>query len=59
MKKSELEQKTARREFLGAVAAGAAAFGLAALPISANASPFQSTENAVTDESNPDEWLMA
>lgn len=57
MKKNELEQKTARREFLGAVAAGAAAFGLAALPIGANASPFESTENTSMEETNPDEWF--
>lgn len=33
MKKNEQNQATARREFLGAVAAGAAAIGLAAFPV--------------------------
>ncbi|RXK61924.1 hypothetical protein ESA94_02625 [Lacibacter luteus] len=56
MKKNEQKQVTARREFLGAFAAGAAALGLASFPGAANAGAFLENSMA-TDESNPDEWF--
>ena len=39
MKKMKQDEMTARRQFLGTVAAGAAAFGLASFPLKLNAEP--------------------
>jgi len=57
MKKSQQQQTTARREFLGAMAAGAAAIGLAAFPGAVNAGSFLNDPVLATDETNPDEWF--
>ncbi|NCU04092.1 MAG: twin-arginine translocation signal domain-containing protein [Chitinophagaceae bacterium] len=56
MKDKTQEPVSARREFLGAVAAGAAALGLASLPIGAQAKELL-TGNTVADENNPEEWF--
>lgn len=56
MKDKTQEPVSARREFLGAVAAGAAALGLASLPMGTQAKELL-TGNSITDESNPDEWF--
>lgn len=52
MKQNEM---TARRQFLGSVAAGAAAFGLASFPLQLNAEPF--TPGEKTNPGSPDEWF--
>nr|WP_294904615.1 twin-arginine translocation signal domain-containing protein [uncultured Lacibacter sp.] len=56
MKDKTQEPVSARREFLGAVAAGAAALGLASLPMGTQAKELL-TGNSITNESNPDEWF--
>jgi len=61
LKQKAMKEKTqkhvpARREFLTAVAAGAAALGLASLPKAVQSAPLLN-ENMVTDENNPDEWF--
>ena len=56
MKEKTQKHVPARRKFLSAVAAGAAAIGLASLPKAVHAAPFVN-DDIVTDESNPDEWF--
>lgn len=59
MKNNRLNQKTPRRQFLGAIASSAAAFGLAsvAAPIQLGAKPFSFDESKKTDLNDPDEWF--
>lgn len=56
MKEKNQEQVPARRKFLSAVAAGAAALGLASLPNAVRSAPLLQ-EDVATDENNPDEWF--
>lgn len=53
MKKMKQDEMTARRQFLGTVAASAAAFGLASLPFQGNAEQLEET----TNPGSPDEWF--
>jgi intracellular sulfur oxidation DsrE/DsrF family protein len=55
MKKMKQEEMTARRQFLGTVAAGAAAIGLASFPLRINAEPLAIEEK--TNPDSPDEWF--
>lgn len=57
MKQSEQKKSNARREFLGAVAAGAAALGLAAIPGAAKAGSYLTDDMALTEHPSPDEWF--
>jgi intracellular sulfur oxidation DsrE/DsrF family protein len=55
MKKMKQDEMTARRQFLGTVAAGAAAFGLASFPLGVKAESLFADEK--TNPGNPDEWF--
>lgn len=55
MKKMKQDEMTARRQFLGTVAAGAAAFGLASFPLRVKAESLFADEK--TNPGNPDEWF--
>ncbi|HRI61234.1 MAG TPA: hypothetical protein PK228_15950 [Saprospiraceae bacterium] len=59
MKNTQLKQKTPRRQFLGTIATGAAAIGLAsvAVPVQLGATPLSFIDHANTDPTDPDEWF--
>ncbi len=57
MKQREQKQSNARRSFLGAVAAGAAAIGLSAIPGAAKAGSFLTDGIVSENDPGPDEWF--
>jgi hypothetical protein len=57
MKKNDHKHVTDRREFLGSIAAGATAMGLASLPLQVNATPSFLFKGNEFDQSSPDEWF--
>ena len=56
MDNNKFEQKTHRRDFIGAIATGAAVLGAASLPQFLNAEPLTQAPEVV-DSQTPDEWF--
>ncbi len=57
MKKSEQQQVNARRQFLGSIAAGAAAFGLSSLPMALKAEQHLMNDETDMNSPNPEDWF--
>ena len=57
MKKNEQQQDNARRQFLGSIAAGAAAFGLSSLPMGLKAEQHLMNKETDMNSPNPEEWF--
>jgi hypothetical protein len=59
MKNNQLKQKTPRRQFLGTIASGAAAIGLASVtvPVQLGATPHFFNDGENNDPTDPDAWF--
>ena len=55
--KKDPEQSSPRRKFLGSLAAGAAALGLASIPASLQAAPLSALKKEYADQDDPDAWF--